>query len=89
VQPKSKDGQQLLDAGKVFLGQGRLDVAFELFNEALAIFHQVYGPLHPDTALCYGCVLLSLSLSLSHGVRISAVASTHWSPVGCAPRCIG
>jgi protein TIF31 len=53
-QPKSKDGQQLLDAGKVFLGQGRLDVAFELFNEALAIFHQVYGPLHPDTALCYG-----------------------------------
>ncbi|ELR12870.1 tetratricopeptide repeat domain containing protein [Acanthamoeba castellanii str. Neff] len=54
LNPKSKDGQQLLDAGKVFLGQGRLDVAFELFNEALAIFHQVYGPLHPDTALCYG-----------------------------------
>ncbi len=38
---QSKDGAQLLQAGKMFFAEGRLDVAFELFNEALAIYHQV------------------------------------------------
>jgi len=44
------------------LGQGRLDIAYELLTEALAIFHQVYGPMHKDTANCY----TNLGLVLYH-----------------------
>jgi len=51
--PESNDGKNLLEVGKSFLGQGRLDIAYELLTEALAIFHQVYGPMHRDTAHCY------------------------------------
>lgn len=47
------DGRNLLEAGKSFLAQGRLDIAYELLTEALAIFHQVYGPMHKDTAQCF------------------------------------
>jgi protein TIF31 len=43
-----------MEAGKSFLSQGRLDIAYELLSEALAIFHQIYGPMHRDTANCYG-----------------------------------
>lgn len=53
INHQSSDGRKLLDAGKGFLAQGRLDVAYELLTEALAIFHQVYGPIHVDTANCY------------------------------------
>jgi len=60
LDPKTQDGQHLLDAAKVYLAQGRLDTAFELFNEALAIFHQVYGPMHPDTATCYAQIAMVL-----------------------------
>ena len=52
--PQSYDGSNLLEAGKSFLSQGRLDIAYELLTQALAIFHQVYGPMHKDTAACYG-----------------------------------
>jgi len=47
------DGRNLLEAGKSFLAQGRLDIAYELLTESLAIFHQVYGPMHKDTAQCF------------------------------------
>jgi protein TIF31 len=43
----------LLDGGKSLLLQGRLDLAFEFLTEALAMFHQTYGPMHPFTAHCY------------------------------------
>jgi protein TIF31 len=56
--PESMDGRGLLEVGKTFLNQGRLDIAYELLTEALAIFHQVYGPMHRDTANCYLYVLL-------------------------------
>jgi len=42
-----------LEAGKNFLAQTRLDIAYELFTDALAIIQQVHGPLHPLTAQCY------------------------------------
>jgi protein TIF31 len=49
--PRSSDGVELLQAGRVMLNQ--LPAAFELVTEALAIFHQVCGPMHVDTAICY------------------------------------
>eukprot|EP01102_Stenamoeba_stenopodia_P011896 TRINITY_DN3690_c0_g1_i2.p1 TRINITY_DN3690_c0_g1~~TRINITY_DN3690_c0_g1_i2.p1 ORF type:complete len:1154 (-),score=336.56 TRINITY_DN3690_c0_g1_i2:321-3782(-) len=51
--PRSFDGVELLEAGKSFLAQSRLDIAFELFTDALSIIHQVHGPLHQLTAQCY------------------------------------
>eukprot|EP01114_Cavostelium_apophysatum_P000309 TRINITY_DN1028_c0_g1_i1.p1 TRINITY_DN1028_c0_g1~~TRINITY_DN1028_c0_g1_i1.p1 ORF type:complete len:1242 (+),score=350.36 TRINITY_DN1028_c0_g1_i1:187-3726(+) len=54
------DGINLLAVGKSFLAQGRLDLAFEWLNEALAIFSSVYGPLHRDTASCYRDLALVL-----------------------------
>jgi protein TIF31 len=64
--PETADGKNLLEAGKAFLAQGRLDVAYELLTEALAIFHQVYGPMHRDTANCYG----NLAMALFHAKDI-------------------
>jgi protein TIF31 len=58
--PKSGDGNDLMEAGKAFIGQGRLDIAMELLTEALAIFHQVYGPMHKDTAGCYANLAMVL-----------------------------
>eukprot|EP00027_Filamoeba_sp_ATCC50430_P001401 CAMPEP_0168547004 /NCGR_PEP_ID=MMETSP0413-20121227/3799_1 /TAXON_ID=136452 /ORGANISM="Filamoeba nolandi, Strain NC-AS-23-1" /LENGTH=1303 /DNA_ID=CAMNT_0008577217 /DNA_START=67 /DNA_END=3978 /DNA_ORIENTATION=+ len=65
--PETADGKNLLEAGKAFLAQGRLDVAYELLTEALAIFHQVYGPMHRDTANCYG----NLAMALFHAKDIT------------------
>jgi len=61
-EPESFDGRNLLEVGKQFLTQGRIDIAYELLTEALAIFHQVYGPMHKDTANCYN----NLSMVLYH-----------------------
>ena len=56
----SVDGHDLLEGGKGFLLQGRLDIAFELLTEALSVFHQTYGPMHPFTAHCYSNLALVL-----------------------------
>lgn len=58
--PETADGKNLLEAGKAFLAQARLDIAYELLVEALSIFHQVYGPMHRDTANCYGNLAMVL-----------------------------
>jgi len=57
----------LMEAGKSFLSQGRLDIAYELLSEALAIFHQIYGPMHRDTANCYG----NLAMVLHHAKDVN------------------
>jgi len=60
INHESHDGRNLLEAGKSFLSQGRLDIAYELLTEALAIFHQVYGPMHEQTSNCYANLALVL-----------------------------
>jgi len=59
-EPESSDGQGLLGAGKSFMTQGRLDIAYELLTEALNLFQQVYGPMHRDTANCYSNLAMVL-----------------------------
>jgi len=58
--PRSGDGSGILEAGKMGMVQGRLDLSFECLTEALAIFHQVYGPMHQSTATCYGNLAMVL-----------------------------
>jgi len=58
--PETSDAKNLLEAGKSFIQQGRIDIAYELLSEALAIFHQVYGPMHKDTANCYSNLAMVL-----------------------------
>jgi len=53
IDPRSHDATDLLEVGKSFLSEGRLNGAFELLNEALPLLHQIYGPMHEDTANCY------------------------------------
>lgn len=57
---ESQDGQQLLAIGKAYHSKDRLDVAHQLLIECLAILHQVYGPLHKETAACYQNLALVL-----------------------------
>eukprot|EP01124_Arcella_intermedia_P022350 TRINITY_DN3309_c0_g1_i1.p1 TRINITY_DN3309_c0_g1~~TRINITY_DN3309_c0_g1_i1.p1 ORF type:complete len:1374 (+),score=383.46 TRINITY_DN3309_c0_g1_i1:244-4122(+) len=52
-QPITSDGQELLEAAKIYSSQGRADIAYELLSEGLAVLHQVYGPMHEQTAQCY------------------------------------
>jgi len=49
-------GEVLLEAGKNFILQGRIDFAIEYLPEALDILHQVYGPMSPETAQCLTCL---------------------------------
>ncbi len=50
---KTNDGQDLLEMGRNYVQQGRLDTSFELLTESLALFHQVYGPISREAAQCY------------------------------------
>jgi protein TIF31 len=50
---RTVEGHQLLEIGKNYIAQSRYDVAYEFLIEALAIFHQVYGPLSKEAAQCY------------------------------------
>jgi len=50
---KTNDGQDLLEMGRNYIQQGRLDTSFELLTESLALFHQVYGPISKEAAQCY------------------------------------
>lgn len=63
--PESSDGKNLLEIGKAYLGQGQYEIALDLLSEALAICHQVYGPMHRDTANCYG----NLAMVLHHAKK--------------------
>ncbi|KAM9994200.1 hypothetical protein ACTFIZ_005518 [Dictyostelium cf. discoideum] len=53
VNPRSTDGLDLLEAGKTFFNQRKYELATELLGEALAIYHQVHGPIHPDAGACF------------------------------------
>jgi len=56
--PVSKDATDALEAGKAFLNQGRLEIAYQYLNEAVALHNQVYGPMHRDSAQCYSGLAL-------------------------------
>eukprot|EP01127_Copromyxa_protea_P015135 TRINITY_DN4307_c0_g1_i3.p1 TRINITY_DN4307_c0_g1~~TRINITY_DN4307_c0_g1_i3.p1 ORF type:complete len:986 (+),score=123.66 TRINITY_DN4307_c0_g1_i3:230-2959(+) len=49
VCPTTEDGTMLLNASKRLLVEGKLDMAFEVLTEALAVFYQVYGPMKKET----------------------------------------
>ncbi|XP_031550707.1 clustered mitochondria protein homolog [Actinia tenebrosa] len=51
--PKAYDAAAVFEAANARLQAGFLGEAHELMVEALNLFHQVYGPLHPDIATCY------------------------------------
>ncbi|KAN0032529.1 hypothetical protein ACTFIV_006428 [Dictyostelium citrinum] len=53
VNPRSTDGLDLLEAGKSFFNQRKFDLATEFLGEALAIYHQVHGPIHSDAGVCF------------------------------------
>merc|ERR1712137_486246 len=49
----STQGRTLVENAKALLVKGRIDIAFEFLTEALAVFHQVHGPMFPLTAWCF------------------------------------
>merc|ERR1712137_1404002 len=49
----SAQGRTLVENAKALLVKGRIDIAFEFLMEALAVFHQVHGPMFPLTAWCF------------------------------------
>ncbi|PFX18364.1 Clustered mitochondria protein-like [Stylophora pistillata] len=54
--PKAYDASAIFEAAQGRLQGGLLGEAHELMVEALNLFHQVYGPLHPDIATCYRAI---------------------------------
>lgn len=40
------------------MSQGRIDLGYEFLNEALTIFHNVYGPMHRSISNCYSNLAL-------------------------------
>ncbi|KYR01500.1 hypothetical protein DLAC_01487 [Tieghemostelium lacteum] len=53
LNPRSSDGLDLLEHGKVLLNQRKFDIAKDLLNESLTILIQVHGPIYADVAACY------------------------------------
>lgn len=51
--PVSRDAMALLEAGKAFLTQGRLQPAYTYLNRALGAHNSIYGPMHEDSAAVY------------------------------------
>jgi hypothetical protein len=43
ISPGTEDGIMLLNASKKLLMEGKLEMAFQVLTDALAIFYQVYG----------------------------------------------
>lgn len=58
--PKTNDGTELMTMGKQFMAKGRLDSAYDLLQDALSIFLQVYGPMQRDTGHCYANLAMIL-----------------------------
>ncbi|EDO49938.1 predicted protein, partial [Nematostella vectensis] len=54
--PKTFDAAAVFEAAQQRLQAGFLGEAHELMLESLNLFHQVYGPLHPDIATCYRAI---------------------------------
>jgi protein TIF31 len=61
LEPDSTDGHDLLETGIAHVADGKMDVAFELLSEALNVFSQIYGPMHPYTAVCFSSMALLLN----------------------------
>lgn len=53
VTPKATDATAIFEAAQSRLQSGFFSEAHELMIEALNMFNQVYGPLHPDIVICY------------------------------------
>merc|ERR1712130_179999 len=51
---KNKDAQELMARGKQLLNQRLLQPAYHCLLSASNILNQVYGPMHEQSALCYG-----------------------------------
>jgi protein TIF31 len=52
LNPQASDAQALLATGQNRISQGALREAHWLIFEALNMYNQVYGPLHPDVVVC-------------------------------------
>jgi len=51
--PKATDATAIYEVAQTRLQSGFFGEAHELMIEALNMFNQVYGPLHPDIVICY------------------------------------
>lgn len=56
ITPKATDATSIFEAAQARLQSGFFGEAHELMIEALNMFNQVYGPLHPDIVVCYRAV---------------------------------
>jgi len=50
VAPTSRDGYQILAAGKSLNAEDKPETAMEVFQEALSLYHQTFGPMYRDIA---------------------------------------
>ncbi|XP_071789622.1 clustered mitochondria protein homolog [Asterias amurensis] len=52
INPIASDAYNFFQSGQAKIQQGHLKEGFELINEALNLFNNVYGPMHPEIASC-------------------------------------
>jgi protein TIF31 len=82
---KTNDGQDLLEMGRNYVQQGRLDTSFELLTESLALFHQVYGPISREAAQCYS----NMAMVLYQAGDVAQAISHQEKAVIINERCLG
>jgi protein TIF31 len=52
INPIASDAYNFFQSGQTKIQQGHLKEGYELINEALNLFNNVYGPMHPEIASC-------------------------------------
>ncbi|XP_078166356.1 tetratricopeptide repeat (TPR)-containing protein isoform X2 [Carex rostrata] len=50
--PVCTEANDLMEAGKIRLAEGKLNEAYTLFSESFALLQQITGPMHKDVANC-------------------------------------
>ncbi|KAJ3083536.1 Intracellular distribution of mitochondria [Quaeritorhiza haematococci] len=53
AEPRSAFAEEAHEHGRIYLAQGQKEIGQELITEALTLYEQVYGPVHPETGRAY------------------------------------
>ncbi|KAI9104948.1 clustered mitochondria-domain-containing protein [Phlyctochytrium arcticum] len=54
--PRASFAEEAMEHAHMSMAQDQLGLGIELFQEAAAVYEQVYGPVHPDTARAYSAL---------------------------------
>ncbi|TPX65936.1 hypothetical protein SpCBS45565_g04801 [Spizellomyces sp. 'palustris'] len=59
AEPRASFAEEAMEHAQVSLAQEQLPIAIDIYQEAAAVYEQVYGPVHPDTGRAYSALAMA------------------------------